>query len=131
LESRISGPSTLLDVTYEDVRLSFAIRLHGEEARLSFLAGALQLTGPDTAAAFVDLEMFAHRLRGAAAVFDYPVLREEAKALELAAAAAAVKGSPVGEPSVQDTMRALALRLSAMNAATPSPGVSVMPAPAN
>jgi hypothetical protein len=35
-----------------------------------------------------ELELFAHRLRGAAAVFDVLALSEAAKALELAAAAA-------------------------------------------
>jgi HPt (histidine-containing phosphotransfer) domain-containing protein len=114
-----------LDVTYEDVRQSFLIRLHSEQTRLTVLTGALGCAETDPAAAFVNLEIFAHRLRGAAAVFDVPELREAAKGLELAAAAAAVDRAPIDEPLVQTAMQTLAARLTHMNVVTPSPEVAV------
>lgn len=125
-----SKPTTL-DASFEDVRQSFLIRLHSEQSRLAFLADALGSAQIDPASAFVDLETFAHRLRGAAAVFDLPELRDDSKQLELAAAAAAIEHSPVSEPRVQKTMQILAGRLICLNRGTPMSNVTVLPVPAH
>ena len=106
------------DPAYAEVRQSFFARLHSEQARLEFLSAALESAGADAAAAFGDLEKFAHRLRGAAAVFDVPGVREGSKALELAAAAAIDRRAPGKEPFVRHAIRTLATRLIAMNGGT-------------
>lgn len=120
-----------LDVSYEDVRQSFLIRLHSERSQLASLADALEMAQMDPTPAFVKLEVFAHRLRGAAAVFGLPELRDDSKALELAAAAAALEHAPFGEPHVQQTMRILASRLICLNEGTPLSNVVALPIPAN
>jgi HPt (histidine-containing phosphotransfer) domain-containing protein len=125
-----STPTTS-DISYEDVRQSFLIRLHSEQIHLAFLADALDLAQIDPTPAFANLEVFAHRLRGAAAVFGLPELRDDSKALELAAGAAAVEHSPFGEPQVQQTMRILRSRLICLNECTPLSNVVVLPTPAN
>ena len=114
---------------YEDVRLAFLVRLHSEETRLAALRDALASAQGDRVSAFIDLEYFAHRLRGAAAVFGLPEIRDAAKNLELSSAVAAMSNPALGEPLVQDTIRTLAARLSCINGftanscgpATPSP----------
>jgi len=123
--------SAAADAAYEDVRQSFLIRLHGEKTRLAVLEAALQSAGPDPVSAFLDLETFAHRLRGAAAVFDFPGLRDDSKVLELAAAGAAIHGSPCGEPDVQKAMGILATRLTRLNGGAPGADVALAPVPAN
>jgi HPt (histidine-containing phosphotransfer) domain-containing protein len=116
---------TAPDAAYEEVRQSFVRRLQGEQAHLAALAGALKIAASVSASAFVDLEMFAHRLRGAAAVFDVPELREAAKTLELTAAAAAIRCSPSGEPLVLRATQALDFLLTRLNGDTPSSAVAI------
>jgi HPt (histidine-containing phosphotransfer) domain-containing protein len=125
------GPAAMLDLTYDDVRLSFLVRLHSEETRLAQLGAALKSAEADPAAAFVNLEMFAHRLRGAAAVFDFPELRDAAKELELAAAAAVTQRASFGEPLVQAAMRILATCLTCLNGFTRPSRPAATPLPAN
>ena len=122
---------TVLDVSYEDVRQSFLLRLHGDEVRLAVLRDALGSAEVSPATAFVDLEIFAHRLRGAAAVFDLPELRDAAKGLELAAAVAVAERSVIGEPRVQETIRILATRLTCLNGYTRPSSAPGAPVPAN
>ena len=106
-------------VTYEDVHQSFQIRLSGEQARLTTLADALRCSDNGAASAFGELEWFAHRLRGAAAVFDYPELRDAAKVLEVAANAAVLEFAPFDEPRVQTAIRTLVLQLTRLTAGNP------------
>jgi HPt (histidine-containing phosphotransfer) domain-containing protein len=108
----------VLEVTYEDVRQTFLTRLHDEEARLKLLGAALNSAKLFPAAAFAELEIFAHRLRGAAAVFGLPEIRDAAQALELAAAGAANERTSSGEPLVQETIQLLAARLNRLNELT-------------
>jgi HPt (histidine-containing phosphotransfer) domain-containing protein len=104
-----------LDVSFADVRRSFLDRLRGEQARLAFLAAALETAGMHNVSAFIDLEVFAHRLRGAAAVFELHELRDESKALELAASAATTRYSPDTRLQVGEAIRKLADRLIYLN----------------
>jgi HPt (histidine-containing phosphotransfer) domain-containing protein len=90
----------------ERVRQSFHARLEGERLRLASLAKALKAARGD-AVILSDIEMFAHRLRGAAATFEVPELSADAKALELAAAA--------NEPSLWSALETLAARLSLLS----------------
>jgi HPt (histidine-containing phosphotransfer) domain-containing protein len=119
------------DEEFEEVRRSFLARLHGEQANLATLAKVLECTALDPGPAFGDLAHFAHRLRGAAAVFEFPTLCDAAKALELAAADAMSERAPNCEPRVQKTMRSLNTRLTALNAGTISLAAEVALAPAN
>lgn len=106
------------DLTYEDVRLSFLVRLHGEERRLAALREELASAQSERGSVFNDLEHFAHRLRGAAAVFGLPEICDAAKNLELSCVVAATGNATLGESLVQDTIRTLAARLSCLNGFT-------------
>lgn len=119
------------DEEFAEVRRSFQDRLHGEQAKLATLAKALECTALDPAPAFGDLAHFAHRLRGAAAVFEFPTLRDAAKALELVAAGALAERAPNCEPRVQKAIRALDTRLASLNEGTRSLDAAVASAPAH
>jgi HPt (histidine-containing phosphotransfer) domain-containing protein len=121
------------DEEFAEVRRSFQDRLHGEQAKLATLATALECIALDPAQAFGDLAHFAHRLRGAAAVFEFPALCDTAKALELAAVAALGERAPNTDKRVKKAMRALDTRLASLNEGTRSldAAVALSPAPAN
>jgi len=122
---------TVQDLTYEDVRQSFLIRLHGEQSQLLVLSDSLGSAEVAPASAFGDLEGFAHRLRGAAAVFDFPELRDAAKVLEIAASAALVEQAPLNEPRVRTAIGSLVTRLSWLTGGTSPADAAVLLAPAN
>ena len=103
------------DEAFEEVRQSFLARLHGEQERLQFLADALGSAEINAPSVLGDLEVFAHRLRGAAAVFDAGTLSEDAKSLELAAAAASIAPRIDNDPFVWAAVRTLISRLASMN----------------
>lgn len=96
---------------YEEVRQSFLVRLRAEHQRLLTLGAALAAADGAPATAFEDLERFAHRLRGAAAVFEMPQLRDAAKVLELAASGALARRAPNNDLRLRRSMRILAVRL--------------------
>lgn len=102
------------DEQFEELRRHFHQRLRKEQAQLSALTQALEAAQVAPVSIFVDIREFAHRLRGAALVFGFKLVGDGAKAVELAAMAAAVgvKGRR-GIPSVAATMRALAITLTA------------------
>jgi HPt (histidine-containing phosphotransfer) domain-containing protein len=103
------------DDAFEEVRQSFLMRLPGEQARLLVLTDALGSGKGNTALVLGDLEIFAHRLRGAAAVFDANALSEDAKSLELAVAAASIAPIRDNDTFVWATLRTLTSRLASMN----------------
>ena len=105
----------LRDVSFEHVRWTFLARLHGDEVRLAVLHEALGVADECPESAFVDLEMFAHRLRGAAAVFNFPDLRDAAQGVELAASFASAGHLRVGEPLVHVAVGILATRMASLN----------------
>jgi len=125
------APSTVPDVTYEDVRRSFLNRLPGEHTRLADLADTLGSGAVAPASVFGELEGFAHRLRGAAAVFDFPELRDAAKVLEVAANAGVVGRAPVTEPCVQAAIRSLVEQLTGLTGSTASTDLAMAPIPTN
>jgi hypothetical protein len=114
-QSSARAQPTPSDDAFEEVRQSFLFRLHAEHARLLVLTDALASAKGNAAPAFGDLEIFAHRLRGAAAVFEAGALSEDAKALELAAAAASIAPVRDHDPFVWATLRTLTARLASMN----------------
>ncbi|HEV7610022.1 MAG TPA: Hpt domain-containing protein [Steroidobacteraceae bacterium] len=119
------------DEEFAEVRLSFLARLSSERTKLAKLSNALASAALNPAPLFSDLEYFAHRLRGAAAVFEFPTLRDAAKALELAAGAAVSARAPNFEPLVLKAMQALDTRLAYLSEGTLSSAAAVAPAPAN
>ena len=106
------------EAAYEEVRQSFLGRLRAEHARLLTLAEVLGTAGGFPAAVFEDLERFAHRLRGAAAVFEMHQIREASKMLELAASGALARRASNNDLRLRRSMRVLAGRLSQVDGAT-------------
>lgn len=123
--------SVATNAAYEEVRQSFLIRLHSEQTRLAALEAALGTAGSDPVSAFMNLKSFAHRLRGAAAVFDFPGLRDDSLVLELAAADAALHVSPNSERHVLIAMRMLTMRLARLNGGASSAENALAPLPAS
>jgi HPt (histidine-containing phosphotransfer) domain-containing protein len=97
---------------YQEVRQSFLVRLGSERARLLTLGDALAAGEGVPAAALEDLGRFAHRLRGAAAVFQVPELHDAAKVLELAATAALEQMMPNYNLYLISSMRVLSATLA-------------------
>ena len=115
------------ELTYEDVRQSFLLRLGSEQTRLTALAAALGSPTDAPAPAFGDLEGFAHRLRGAAAIFDFPELRDASRALELAANTALAEQAPLNEPRVRIAIGSLVAKLTLLTGGSP-PAEDPLPA---
>jgi HPt (histidine-containing phosphotransfer) domain-containing protein len=127
---QIEQPATE-ELSYDAVRLSFLVRLHSEETRLEALCEALASAKGNRVPAFIDLQVFAHRLHGAASLFGLPEIRDAAKDLEQSSAVAATSNATRGEPLVQDTIRTLAARLTCLNGFTADSRISATPTPAN
>lgn len=96
---------------YQEVRHSFLVRLQSEHARLTKLGEVLAATEGVPASALEDLERFARRLRGAAAVFHVPELHDAAKVLELATSSALERRAPNNDLHLRSSMRMLAASL--------------------
>jgi hypothetical protein len=102
------------DEEFEKLRQSFYERLRRERTLLAALTEALASANVDSALVLADIERFAHRLRGAALVFEFGGIGNAAKAVELAAAAAAPRENGQWDaPSVMSTMQVLAIKLAA------------------
>jgi hypothetical protein len=119
------------DATYQDACQSFLNRLDDEQARLVVLEEALAIAAEGPVTAFLDLEFFAHRLRGAAAVFDLPELRDDSKVLEFAAAKAVLRHAPINDPHVEAAIRLLKAQLTLVNGGKPSAADALTLLPAN
>jgi hypothetical protein len=109
---------------FEQLRQGFHQRLQREQARLTTLTAALQSVHIDLAVVVSDIGVFAHKLRGAALVFEYQGIGAAAKALELAAEGAAQDddGNPDSR-SIVSAMHGLAMELveQAPGSALPEP----------
>jgi HPt (histidine-containing phosphotransfer) domain-containing protein len=108
----IDANSPPADLTYEEVRQSFLFRLQRERSDLAALSLALKSAAPGTGSAYGNLERYAHRLRGAAAVFAYDEVRDCAKVLEFASKAALLENALADESRVQDAMCDLKVQLT-------------------
>jgi hypothetical protein len=98
---------------FEELRQRFHERLQRERVRLSQLAEALAGGKVDSALVVGDLGMFAHRLRGAALVFEYTGIGDAAKAVELAEGAALLRNKVRRDlRQVVATMQVLAVKLT-------------------
>jgi hypothetical protein len=101
------------DEELEKVRLRFHERLRGEQLVLAGLTKMLGSTSGESSEIFRDIREFAHRLRGAALVFEFEKLGAAAKAVELAAIAAILdETSRRKDTFVASTMQALTMTLA-------------------
>jgi hypothetical protein len=101
------------DEQFEQLRQRFHERLRKDQRHLASLTKALESANFVSASILSDIQVFAHRLRGAALVFGYQGLGDGAKAVELAAIGAAENANgQLSAPSVASTMQALAIDLA-------------------
>jgi HPt (histidine-containing phosphotransfer) domain-containing protein len=77
-----------LDDAQESLRRKFHRRLQSERVELAVLATALSQVGDEPSKAFENLRLCAHRMHGAAAVFEYLEVAAAAGSLERASEAA-------------------------------------------
>jgi hypothetical protein len=106
-------PRGSLEDGFERLRQAFEVRLCGDRVRLIALRSALAHLTADPAPILAEIQMFAHKLRGAAAIFEKPEIGRAAKSLELAAMTALAGGSSSTDPSLESTLATLVERLPA------------------
>jgi hypothetical protein len=98
---------------FAQLRGRFHQRLQREEIRLTLLSEALGGAKGTSALVVEDIGIFAHRLRGAAMVFEYRRIGDAAKAVELAAATVTLdEDGTRDERLVVSTTQVLAMRLA-------------------
>jgi HPt (histidine-containing phosphotransfer) domain-containing protein len=91
----------------EKLRELFAVRLQSERVHFVTLSAALARAEESPAGIFDDLTFRAHRLKGAAATFEFADLAAAAGALERASFAAATSHAPHTDADVWETLVAL------------------------
>jgi hypothetical protein len=102
------------DEQFENLRQRFRERMKAEQRQLATLNKALGSADIAEISIFLDIKEFAHRLRGAALVFGFQGLGDEARAVELAATAASLHANrEPRNPSVITAMQALTTTLAA------------------
>jgi HPt (histidine-containing phosphotransfer) domain-containing protein len=109
-QSAESGPVPSGD-PFDELRDLFFERLGSDRLRLAALAATLSRVEGDPAHIFEDIQLFAHRLRGGAAIFETPELGVDANALEQAAASASVAHASRSDASVWAALESLLDRL--------------------
>jgi HPt (histidine-containing phosphotransfer) domain-containing protein len=112
---RTSSKRIVTDDPFDELRDAFHARLRSDQVRLLVLAAALACADTDPAPVFEDIRVFAHRVRGAAAVFGVPDVGAVADALEQAAISATSAHAENSDPTVCTALEALAERLAAVN----------------
>jgi len=110
-EQPIAPAAAAPDDPLETLRSAFHFRLRSDRLQLTTLAAALARADGDTACIHEDIRLFAHRLRGAAAIFEATDIGTAAHALEQAASC--VLTAPVDDSCVWTALRRLADRLAA------------------
>ncbi len=108
----------------EKLQELFAVRLQSERVHFVTLSAALARAEECPAGIFDDLTFRAHRLRGAAATFEFANLAEAAGTLEKASLAAASARAAHTDPDVWEALVALVQMLGIIEENTRSvPGV--------
>jgi HPt (histidine-containing phosphotransfer) domain-containing protein len=90
---KIGSTPAAMDHEFDRIRATFYARLRCDRMRLTTLATSLSRVDGHPAGVFKALQGLAHRIRGAAAVFEASELRDAAYALEQAATTACDKRS--------------------------------------
>jgi HPt (histidine-containing phosphotransfer) domain-containing protein len=97
---------------FERLQETFRSRLRGDQIRLTRLAASLARIEGNPTGVFCALQTLAHRIRGAAAIFEAAELSSDAYALEQAATQACGNGSDHADGAVWSTLEALVERLA-------------------
>jgi len=105
---------------FEQLRDAFHLRLRRERANLEKLAAALTRADGGSALAFEKLRFSAHRLHGAAAVFEAFEVAEAASALEAASAAAWSTNADKSDVAVSTALQSLIDLLARISDAPPA-----------
>jgi HPt (histidine-containing phosphotransfer) domain-containing protein len=116
----------LVDDAFEQLRQAFNSRLRSDRVHLADLGTALTRAAAEPESIFEEIGMFAHKLRGAAAIFEAAEIGKAAMALELAATAASIAGAQNTDPPVWATLEALADRLASATGCDVSPIPAMM-----
>jgi ABC-type Fe2+-enterobactin transport system substrate-binding protein len=106
-----SPASSISENPFEELRGIFLARLRSDRALLTTLATALTRAEGDEAYNFEDIQLFAHRLRGGAAIFETPEIGTAAYALEQAAVSASVAHAESAHAAVRKALEHLLERL--------------------
>jgi HPt (histidine-containing phosphotransfer) domain-containing protein len=109
--------AAIADDTFEQLQLAFYERLRKDRAGLAVLGTALAHAVANPAPALQALRTFAHRLRGAAAIFGATEICDAAESLEVAALAAP---QPQDDPDHGVVWSALALLTEVLVSVTDS-----------
>jgi HPt (histidine-containing phosphotransfer) domain-containing protein len=110
--------------TFEHLQEAFYTRLRKDRVQLVVLSTALARCNANPALPFEALASFAHRLRGASAIFGAAEIQDAANGLEVAARAARELGADEGDSQVWSALALLADLLAAVTDSTPPPAVS-------
>ena len=112
--------------TFEQLQEAFHTRLCKDRVRLGVLSTALARRGENPALPFEELASFAHRLRGASAIFNAAEIRDAAHELEVAAHAARDRYEDEGDSQVWSALTLLAGLLAAVTDETPPPALTLV-----
>lgn len=109
------------DDAQESLRRKFHQRLQSERIQLASLATALTQADKAPNGAFEELRLCAHRMHGAAAMFEYADVAAAAHALELASGGASVAHAGNFDPSVWTALVSLVGVLDHVAPQSPGP----------
>lgn len=110
-ENVASAPA-VSDDELDRLRETFYARLHRDRIRLTTLAALLARIEGNPAGVFQELQGLAHRIRGAAGVFQVPEVFSAASALEQAATVACSRHADHTDGSVWSALEELVERLA-------------------
>jgi HPt (histidine-containing phosphotransfer) domain-containing protein len=99
------------DDAFERLREAFHARLRSDRVRLTILGAVLARAEGDPGHIFEDIRSFAHRLRGASAIFEAQEIGIAAHALEQAACSASIANADNADASVWSALESLVDRL--------------------
>lgn len=127
-EHQPSTPPTRMvpDDPFDELQGAFYARLRSDLVRLMVLGAALATADIDPMPIFEDIRVFAHRVRGAAALFGAPDICGVAYTLEQAAISAANAHAANSDACVCTALEALTERLATVNG-NADPAVPVAP----
>jgi HPt (histidine-containing phosphotransfer) domain-containing protein len=98
---------------FEELRDIFHARLRSDQVRLTTLSAVLAREEGDARRTFDDIRQFAHRLCGAASIFEAPEIVAAAEALESAARTACATQSNHSDVEVWAALERLTRQLTA------------------
>jgi HPt (histidine-containing phosphotransfer) domain-containing protein len=95
------------DSHFEQLRGAFYTRLRNDRARLATLSAELARTDEDVAPVLEELRVLAHRMCGAAAIFEAPDIGDAANTLEQTLLTAIDEHADGTDPAVSAALEAL------------------------